>query len=136
MRKTVSGRLVCRSRKKAAWRDAVGCLFLSLLQLVGVEFQLCPFKNVSISTAALSWSGRKACHKLSRFELVHEEVGHDWLLRLALGALLLNCSADLGSLVFPKRNAVVLQIVLLERRGINLDDAVLHKSLRTDQLVV
>ena len=141
--KSDSSKSLCSSGGVKGW-----CSLLPLLQLLEVELELLAFKDVAVSSAGLSWSGRDASEKSTSGELIGN-VLVDGSVGLSLleggknvSALLLGFSGNSSALssllllLLSKFNIVLLGIELLEGSGVDLDDGVLDDGLGSDELVV
>ena len=113
------------------------------VDLLVVELEFRAFEDVTISTTALTRAGRNASQKTTGGELFGESGIEDSILvtgsksvldALALLGFLLSLSF-LG-LLLSELNTIVLLVPLTERSSIDLDNAVLHQGVGTDQLVV
>lgn len=141
--KSDSSKSLCSSGGVKGW-----CSLLPLLQLLEVELELLAFKDVAVSSAGLSWSGRDAGEESTSGELIGN-VLVDGSVGLSLleggknvSALLLGFSGNSSALssllllLLSKFNIVLLGIELLEGSGVDLDDGVLDDGLGSDELVV
>ena len=128
--------------------------FSLLVQLSKVELELSSLKDISVSSSALSWSGGNAGEESLRREQISQLLIDGRVLLsssqfsldgagllgstivllgiLGLGSILLS----LGSGVLDWVLSVVLQEPLSEWGGVNGDNAVLHQSLGSDQIVI
>jgi len=114
----------------------------SLGELLLIEFQFLAFQDVAVATADLSRAGRDAGQQATGSELLLEGS----IERLGLAALLNNFLGLLANFLLfllfllddllAELTTIPLLIVVSEGGGIDLDDAVLHERLRTNQLVV
>ena len=112
---------------------------LLLLDLLEVELELLPLKDVPISTADLTGTARDAGKKLPALELLLERRVH---LVLALATLVLGNHVlalvllASNSTLLGELNTVVLEVPLTEGSSINLHNGVADKSVGTHKLVV
>jgi len=116
-------------------------LLLLLLELLEVEVELITFKDVSIGSSRLTWSGGDASQQSAALELIG-----DSLFQTSIGVsgseLSLNVTRLLdllwgwGVSLLGEIDTVVLQVPLSEWGGINLNNGVLGQSLGTNVLRV
>mmetsp|Transcript_14367 Transcript_14367/g.44834 ORF Transcript_14367/g.44834 Transcript_14367/m.44834 type:complete len:230 (+) Transcript_14367:896-1585(+) len=132
------------NRARGGWGRA---LRLALLHhLLDVELELLPLEDVAVRAAALARAARDAREQAARVEL-RVEVRVEEVVAPALGVLLehrlglLRVSLNRRAVrillqLLAELEAVVRLVPLAERRGVHLDDRVLHERLRADELVV
>jgi len=117
-----------------------------LIELTLVELELGTLQDVTIAATGLARAGSDAGHQTTAVELLLEMrvqllvllVLGLLVLQLGLGVtrlLLLGLSLGAG-LLLTQGHAVVLQVPLTERSGIDQNNGVLNQSLGADQLVV
>ena len=131
-----------------SWRGestgAGGRSLLLFLELLGVEFELSAFNNVTIKTAGLAWAGRDGGEKTAGVELISEFLvenaslldGCELSLDGATGLGRFTCFIRFFKLLLVEFDVVLLQVPRSEGGGIDDDNAILDEGLGTDELVI
>ena len=113
---------------------------LLLGHLREVELELGTLEDVAVTAAGLAWAGRDLGVETTSVELGLDLLGEGasglTLVKLVLEVVGLLLLLSVTLLLGANLNTVELLVPLLERMGINLDDARLDESVGADQLVV